>query len=77
MRYFKLPLKDGQDEYYAVSGDSEPFWWYSYTCRYWKQTTKGDPWAGWFSKASHGHRSDNIVEVSKLEVLVVVGNVKE
>ena len=45
--------------------------------QYWIQTTKGDPWIGWFNKwfnkPSRGHRINSIIEVSKLEVLVVVG----
>jgi len=77
MKYYKLPLEGELDEYYAASGDSKPFWWYSYQKQYWIQTTKGDPWIGWFNKwfnkPSRGHRINSIIEVSKLEVLVVVG----
>ena len=68
MRYYKREL-DSDDfifEYYAVEADDKPFWYYCYAIKEWDDCS--DVFSSW--KETFG--SDTI-EVSKLEVLVVLG----
>jgi hypothetical protein len=73
MRYFKF-LDTEPLEYYAVAEDNEPFWWYSHIHNRWMYTGK-ELWNQWYRRDVYRYK--DIVEVSPLEVLVILGSVKE
>jgi hypothetical protein len=82
MKYYKSIFSgfDPQCEYYCVEANNKPFWWYYYVKGEWRHTTtdgfsKGETWEHWKSIWRSGQKS--IQKVSKLEVLVVCGSVKE